>query len=216
MKKGFFLIALFSIMMFAPAVFSAENQDITLAKHPASVKVDLVAALEHRKSIREYSAKKLSPEDLSAILWAANGVNRPDGKRTAPSAYGKEYIDIYVVTDTGSYLYDAPKHELKFILGANVKNKMSGQGFVAKASHILVLVSDTGKIPGLFLGKEGKLTWANATAGAIAQNVYLMSAAKGIGTCFVAGIQADDIKKALGLSKDMVPIYVMPLGYEKK
>ena len=93
---------------------------------------------------------------------------------------------------------------------------MSGQGHVTKASHILVLVTDMEKIPGLYVGKESKLNWAHSTAGSIAQNVYLMSAARGIGTCLVAGIKDEDIKKALGLSKNMIPLYVMPLGYEKK
>jgi len=216
MKNFLFLIAIAYSMIFMPSALSAEDKDIILPKHPASVKVDLVTALEQRKTVREYTSKKISLEDLSSILWAANGINRPDGKRTAPSAHGKQYIDIYVVTDTGSYLYDAPGNQLKLILNANVKSKMSGQGHVTKASHILVLVTDMEKIPGLYAGKESKLNWAHSTAGSIAQNVYLMSAVKGIGTCLVAGIKDEDIKKALGLSKNMIPLYVMPLGYEKK
>lgn len=216
MRIIIFLIAIAYAIISIPSAYSAESKDIALPKRPAVVKVDLVAALEQRKTVREYTSKKISLEDLSSILWAANGINRPDGKRTAPSAYGKQYIDIYVVTDTGSYLYDATGHQLKLILNANVKSKMSGQGHVASASHILVLVADTENIPGLYSGKECKLNWAHSTAGGIAQNVHLMSAAKGIGTCIVAGIKDDDIKKSLGLSKSKVPLYVMPLGYEKK
>ena len=154
MKNFLFMIAIAYAMTFIPSALSAENKDIILPKHPANVKVDLVTALEQRKTVREYTSQKISPEDLSTILWAANGINRPDGKRTAPSAHGKQYIDIYVVTDTGGYLYDAPGHQLKLILNANVKSKMSGQGHVTKASHILVLVTDMEKIP--TISGEGK------------------------------------------------------------
>ncbi|HVO84748.1 MAG TPA: nitroreductase family protein, partial [Syntrophobacteria bacterium] len=145
--------------------------------------------------------------------WAANGVNRPDGKRTAPSAYGKQYIDIYVVTDTGGYLYDAPNQKLKPVTALNVKDRLAGQAHVAKASHILVLVADMGKVPGS--AAETKLNWAHSTAGTIAENVHLMGAAKGVGTGIVAGIRPEEIRQALNLSKDSVPLYVMPLGYEK-
>lgn len=213
MKQNIFFLTCLSVVFLVASV-SASGKDIDLPKYPPTAKTDLVSALEKRQSVREYTSVSLSPEDLSAILWAANGVNRPNGKRTAPSAYGEDYIDIYVVTDAGSYLYDAPRHQLKSILSANVKGNMSGQGFVAKASHILIFVADMEKIPGMFSSKENKLNWAHATAGTIAQNVYLMSAAHGIGTCLVAGIKEAEIRKSLGLSKDMVPLYVMPLGYK--
>jgi SagB-type dehydrogenase family enzyme len=213
----FFLTAIFVIMLIS-RTFSAEKKDIDLPKYPSSVKADLVTTLEKRKSVREFAPHKLSLEDVSAILWAANGVNRSSGKRTAPSAYGQQYIDIYIVTDTGGFLYDAPAHRLKHIISANVKNNMSGQDFVGKASHIVVLVANMDKIPGVSSGKESesKLNWAHATSGTIAQNVYLMSAARGVGTCIVAGINEEGIRKSLGLSKQMKPLYVMPLGYEKK
>jgi len=77
---------------------------------------------------------------------------------------------------------------------------------------VLVLVADSGKIPGLFAGSEDRLRWAHATAGAIAQNVYLMGTARGVGTCLVAGIDEGAIRKGLNLSNTAIPLYVMPLG----
>jgi len=97
-----------------------------------------------------------------------------------------------------------------------LKERLSGQRFVGRASHVLVLVADSGKIPGLFSGSEDRLRWAHATAGAIAQNVYLMGAARGVGTCLVAGIDEGAIRKGLNLSNTAIPLYVMPLGYEEK
>ena len=67
-------------------------------------------ALSERQSTREYASKTLSLADLSDLLWAANGINRPEsGKRTAPSALNKQDVDVYVILPEGSYVYDAKK-----------------------------------------------------------------------------------------------------------
>ena len=192
---------------------SGTAKDITLPSRPSKSNVDIVTALERRRTVREYSPAKLSLEDVSAILWAANGVNRADGKRTAPSAHGRQYIDIYVATDTGAYLYDAPGHTLLEITDQNVKERLARQAHIATASHVLVLAANPNKVPGP--AGDTRLYWAHSTAGTIAENVYLMAAALGVGTGIVAGIKADDIRTALNLAKDVVPLYVMPLGYLK-
>jgi nitroreductase len=210
------LVLSLPIILLAFPVFGAGPQDIPLPKRPASVQSDLVSALEKRKSVRDYRSEKLSTQDLSAILWAANGVNRDYGRRTAPAAFGNEYIDVYVVSDEGAWRYDALAHRLKATAPAGLKENLTGQRFVGRASHVLVLVADPGKFPGFFASSEERLRWAHATAGAIAQNVYLMSAARGVGTCLVAGIDEGAIRKGLSLSNAAIPLYVMPLGYEER
>lgn len=195
-------------------VFAA--QVIELPKHPEKVGVDLVTALELRKTTREFAPGKLATEDLSAILWAANGVNRPDGKRTAPTAHGKQYIDIYLAGGDGIYLYDAPNHVLKLVKNGNEKTRLAHQKHVGEASYVLVLIADMTKMDKSFGNNETKLNFANATAGTIAQNVALMCAAKSIGTGVVASIEENYIRRALNLTKQQVPLYVMPLGYMKK
>jgi SagB-type dehydrogenase family enzyme len=210
------LVLSLPILFLAFPVSGEGLKDVVLPKRPAAVQADLVKALENRKSVRDYTAARLSLQDLSAILWAANGVNRDYGRRTAPSAFGNEYIDIYVVSDEGAWRYDASVHRLKAAAPAGLKARLASQRFVGRASHVLVLVADPGKFPGFFASSEERLRWAHATAGAIAQNVYLMSAASGVGTCLVAGIDGEAIRKGLGLSAEAMPLYVMPLGYEEK
>jgi nitroreductase len=187
--------------------------DLALPPRPAKSGVDLVTALEQRRTTREFAATALSPEDLSAILWAANGVNRPDGRRTAPTAMNRQYIELYVVGETGAWRYDAPAHALVPVTAANVKDRMARQAHVAAASHVLVIVADTTRVPG---SDETRLFWAHSTAGAIAENVHLMAAARGIGTGMVAGIKAEEIRRALSLPSESVPLYVMPLGHLKR
>lgn len=210
------LVLSLPIILLAFPVFGAGLNDISFPKRPASVQSDLVSALEKRKSVRDYRSEKLSTQDLSAVLWAANGVNRDYGRRTAPAAFGNEYIDVYVVSDEGAWRYDALAHRLKATAPAGLKENLTSQRFVGRASHVLVLVADPGKFPGFFASSEERLRWAHATAGAIAQNVYLMAAARGIGTCLVAGIDEGAIRKGLSLSNAAIPLYVMPLGYEER
>jgi nitroreductase len=73
----------------------------------------LMQALKERRSGREFSSKKLPIEILSNLLWAARGINRPDGHRTAPSARNMQEIDVYVALSDGLFLYEAKNHQLK-------------------------------------------------------------------------------------------------------
>jgi len=215
-KKCLLLFLVFVTIVLSHTVVMADQRDITLPRRPSTVGMDLFSALEKRKTTREYTAARLTPRDLSAVLWAANGVNRPYEYRTAPSAFGNTYMDIYVAADEGVYLYDASKHRLKLVTATNAKGLLSGQRHVAGASHVLVLVADMEKLPSVMVSEETRVHWAHATAGAIAQNVYLACAARRIGTCFVGGVKEKEIRSALSLPEKVIPLYLMPLGYEKK
>jgi len=65
----------------------------------------VMKALADRHSEREFANKKLSLQDLSDLMWAAIGINREDGKRTAASALNKQDVDVYVLMEEGAYLY---------------------------------------------------------------------------------------------------------------
>jgi len=205
------------LLLFPVFTVSAQNNnDIPLSKHPETLNVDVMKAFEQRQTIRNYTNQKLSKKDLSLILWAANGINRPSGKRTAPTAHGIQYINIYVTGDDGNYFYDAINNRLVFKNDQKAKNKIANQNHVREASHVIILTADLKRVPGLMSNRANKLKWAYITAGTIAQNIYLMSAAKGIGTCLVGGINARNIQQILGLSDTEIPILVMPLGYPGK
>ena len=196
------------------SVVAGAAADLALPPRPAKSGVDLVTALEQRRTSREFAATALSLEDLSAILWAANGVNRPDGRRTAPTARNRQYIELYLVGDAGAWRYDAAGHALVTVTEANVKDRMAQQAHVAAASHVLVLAADLARVPSP--DEATRLGWAHSTAGAIAENVHLMAAARGIGTGMVARIKTEEIRRALRLPGESVPLYVMPLGHLKR
>jgi len=102
-------------------------------------------ALRERKSSREFSPDKLSPQMLSDLLWAACGINRPEGQRTAPSANQQQEIDIYVADSEALYLYDAKANVLKPILAGDIRASTGTQPFVKDAAINLIYVADLAK-----------------------------------------------------------------------
>ncbi len=214
LRKYFILLVVFlSLIIFnAPALSQSTN--IPLDKPKSSINVDLMTAYQLRKSTKSFLTKEISMGDLSTILWAANGINRENGKRTAPSAFGKHYTNIYVVSDNGVYLYDVPKHQLGLITGENIKTEIANQKYVGEASHILVLTTNLSKFHPL-VKEEAKIPVSYATTGFIGQNIYLLTNASNLGTSYVVGIKKEVIKEKLKLKDDEIPLCVMPIGYPK-
>ncbi len=202
----------FGCLFLLTALPALAGADIALEKPKASLGVDIMEALQMRKSTKSYSTREIPINELSNILWAANGVNREDGKRTAPSSYGQHYTDLYIVSNQGVHFYDPVKHSLSEVTKENLKSQIAMQDYVQDASHIIVMVSDSTRIHPL---SKNKVAAAWATAGCIAQNVYLTACAMNLGTCLVLSLKADVIKEKLELKKDQTPLFIMPLGYPK-
>ena len=104
---------IFASLLLVVTMYAQDLKAIKLSSPDKNRGSSIMKALSDRHSDREYAAKELSLQDLSDLLWAANGINRPDGKRTAPSALNKQDIDIYVIMKEGAYLYDAKANSLQ-------------------------------------------------------------------------------------------------------
>jgi SagB-type dehydrogenase family enzyme len=173
----------------------------------------LMSALSSRMSTRAFSGDKLQMQTMSNLLWAAFGVNRPDGRRTAPSAKNWQEIDIYVTTADGVYLYDATKNTLERLGTKDIRALTGTQPFVKDAPVNLVFVADYSKI-----NAEGfdKQLLVGADAGFISQNVYLFCAAEGLATVVRASIDRDALGKELKLKPQQNIILAQSVGYPKK
>ena len=174
----------------------------------------VMKALSDRHSDREYATKELSMQDLSDLLWAANGINRPDGKRTAPSALNKQDIDIYVIMKDGAYLYDAKTNCLQPVAKGDHRSIIAGgQDFVKSAPVSLVLISD--------LSRFGNITdhtklMAAVDAGIVCQNINIFCAATGLATVPRATMDQAALKQVLKLTENQLPIMNNPVGYPKQ
>ena len=86
----------------------------------------LMQTLSGRATNRSFTAKPLSDKLLGDLLWAAYGVNRPNGKRTIPTAQNRQDLEIYVLRSDGAWLYDAPKHSLEQVSSSDLRNFLAG------------------------------------------------------------------------------------------
>ena len=159
----------------------------------------------------DFPTGAISPKELSTILWAASGLNRPERGWTVPMAMGREpYCKVYVLGPDGAFLYDWKKHGLTTVAKENVKSKISGQGLVAQAPYVLVFVAD-GKALGAF-NSPRSAEWGQVLTGAMTQDVYLAAGSLGIGARYMASLNENIARDALKLDKADTPICIMPLG----
>lgn len=171
----------------------------------------LMEALARRHSSRDFARDPLPLPLLSDLLWAAYGMNRPDGGRTAPSALNAQEIDVFVALPSGAYRYDAAAHELHLVAASDLRRVTGYQDFVDEAPLDLVYVADHSRMSMVPAGQRE--SYASAAAGAITQNVYLFAASNGLATVIRAWINRAAIADALGLTHDQQVLLSQTVGY---
>jgi SagB-type dehydrogenase family enzyme len=174
----------------------------------------LMQALAQRRSGREFAPTELPLPLLSNLLWAAWGVNRADGHRTAPSAINAQEIDLYVALPHGAYLYDAAAHSLERVAAQDLRRVTGYQDFVDEAPLDLVYVADHARMR--MVPAAHRESYASVAAGAIAQNVYLFAAGNGLVTVIRAWIDRSAIADALGLTHDQQVLLSQTVGFAPK
>jgi nitroreductase len=174
----------------------------------------LMQALKERRSSREFSTEKLPLPVLSNLLWAAFGINRDSGYRTAPSASNRQEIDIYVATGDGLYLYDAKEHQLQQVSAEDIRALTGTQAYVKEVPVNLVYVADLAK--GRRTKPEDVEFYSGTNAGFIGENVYLFCASEGLATVVRASIDRPALAKAMGLRTDQKIALAQSVGYPKK
>jgi nitroreductase len=172
-------------------------------------------ALSARQTAREFSPRTLPPEALSALLWSAYGINRPaTGGRTAPSAHSWQTIDVYVVLETGVYLYDPKPHRLLPVASGDHRPLAGTQDFVNTAPLNLVLVANMSRTKKSAEDNDADLlSWVSIEAGAISQNVALYCAANGLNSVLRVGVQRPAFSKLAGLPASANIILAHTVGY---
>lgn len=192
---------LIATLLFAGACLAAGAQtgamkEIKLNDPDKTRGKSVMQALAERKSTREFSTKELSLQDLSDLLWAAVGVNRPDGRRTAPSAKNMQDITVYACTKEGSYRYDAQQHRLEPVSEGDVRP-------LPEAPVCLIIVADDVKDYNLM------------DAGIVSQNISVFCAGVDLATVPRGTMDKGVLSKALKLTGTQAPILNHPVGYFK-
>ena len=206
-----FIICLILMISTLSQILAQELLPIKLNNPNTKRGLPVMEALSQRASVKEWSDKKLNLQDLSDLLWAANGINRPEeSKRTAASALNAQDVDVYVLMEEGSYMYDAKMQRLTPVTKGDLR-EASG---VATAPVVIVLVSDISRFKSGEV--ESKLNWAALDIGIVSQNIALFCAGTGLKTRPRVSMDVPKIKAVLKLSDSQYPMLNHPVGYEKK
>lgn len=202
-----------AVLVLYPVVVKAqETEPIKLLEPQLEKGMPLMQALKNRRTTREFSSKMLPLQELSNVLWAAFGVNRPEtGHRTAPSAMNNQEVDIYVSTADGVFVYDAAAHALNPVVARDVRALTGLQEFVREAPVNLVYVADYAKM-GDF-EDEMKLAWSHAATGFVSQNVYLYCASEGLVTGVRASIDKPALSEAMRLRDEQQITLAQSVAY---
>jgi hypothetical protein len=178
--------------------------------------ISVMQALKKRKTQRDISDKKLTLQQLSDLLWAADGINRPDGKRTAPAAMAIYSVDIYAVLPEGVYLYDVAKHELKPVAKGDFRKLAGMQDFVFIAPVNLVYILNlkgwrNAQRP---VSDEKRDLWVRFEVGLVAQNVNLYCASEGLGATVRGLIDQKKFGEVIKVRPEQV-VLAQTIGYPK-
>jgi nitroreductase len=204
-----------AILSMTPNISLAqEPKPIQLSKPQIGSGNSLMQLLWKRMSSREFSPEPLPVEVLSNMLWAAFGINRSDGKRTAPTASNRQEIDIYVATANGLYLYDAKTNLLNPILAEDIRAMTGRQPYVKDAPVNLIYVADYSKMG--TVANEDKAFLSAAETGFISENVYLYCASEGLATVVRANIDRPALASLMKLRPDQKIILAQSVGYPQK
>jgi nitroreductase len=198
------------------AAFIASNllaQAIDLPAPQKTGGMPLMDALAKRSTARTFDSKELSPQQLSSLLWAAFGINRPDGKRTAPSAMNFQETDIYVLLKQGAYVYVAKSNKLDLVVAEDIRALGGTQAFVTNAPATLIFVADLSKMGDG--SNEDKKNTANVDVGYISQNVYLFCASEGLATGARGSVDRATLGPKLKLRPDQMIILAQSAGHPK-
>ncbi len=198
----------------AAAAGAAVAQAPTAMKLPPPRKeggMPLFAALTLRRSTRAYAGRPLPQQMLSDLLWAANGVNRPDGGRTAPYWRHLMVIDLYVAAADGVWRYDPVAHALLAHMSDDIRAATGQQDFVGHAALDLVYVAHGERMADV--SPEERVLYASVDCGFIGQNVYLFCASQGLATVFRGSIDKPKLAEIMKLPGDEFVTFAQTVGF---
>ena len=201
---------MFTLMLAAVAVNMNAQEVKQLPQPDMQLGVTLTEALQKRRSDREYNADRdITDQQLSQILWAACGVNRPDKKLlTIPTAVNAQDIQVYVCRKDGVALYQPYDNTLKKVSGEDIRPLLAErQQNMKNAPVFLLIVSDQEKF------RHNAEVYGAMDAGYASQDICLMCAALGLKTVPRAMMNKEAVAKALGLGEKQILELNHPIGY---
>lgn len=180
-------------------------------------KMSLEEVLNKRESVRSFSPQALTKQELSQLLWAAQGVTRNWGARTAPSAGALFPLEIYVVLKEGVFHYSPRNHHLVRTIEQDFRDILAqaalNQNCIREAPAIFIITAVYERTASKYGGRAER--YVKMEAGHVAQNILLQATVLGLGAVPVGAFQDKQVQQALGLPSDHEPLYLIPVGTRK-
>ncbi len=191
---------------------------ITLPEPQINGQTSLEETLQRRRSVREFSPEPLTMEQISQLLWSAQGITDPAGYRTAPSAGAMYPLEIYLVTEQGLLHYLPQDHSLQRILDGDLRRDLYGaslkQESILEAPVTMVFTAVFARTEGRY-GSARSPRYIHLEVGHAAQNVLLQAVALGLGAVPVGAYEDARVSRVLGLPADHIPLYLIPIGHPR-
>lgn len=194
------------------------NDVLSLPAPQTELTFPLMKALETRRTTRKWADAPVPQQEVSNLLWAAGGITkrktgRVKSKRTVPSACNAQEIRIYVLMETGVYVYDEERHALTRTRSGDIRQHIGTQKMMRSAPLGLVFVADLSRMTSPFLrGAEAQRFCAWVDTGYISQNVYLYCAAAGLATTVISLVNRDALHALMQLQEHEKIVLTQAVG----
>ena len=218
---GIILLLIFSLIMCKESTTEIEsNEMIELPEPRYNSEISIEKALSERRSVRTYTDEPITLEQLSQLLWAAQGITNKEGFRTAPSAGALYPLEIYIIVgnvidlDKGIYKYNILEHKLLKIASGDKREDLSnaalGQDSIKNAAIDIIfsaVYERTTKKYG-----ERAIKYIHIEVGHAAQNIFLQSVSLNLAGVPIGAFYDDKVKKLINMPEEEEPLYIIPLG----
>ena len=217
------IIIIISVISGIMLLYSSNAQDTNIdLPAPEKVKgISVEKALSQRRSVRNYTDQALDVQQISQLLWSAQGITSDWGGRTAPSAGATYPIEIYIVVNKsetltkGVYHYNNKDHSMQLIKkgfwGKKVSQASLGQASIEQAPVDIIITAVMQRTAERY-GKRAE-RYVYMEAGHVGQNIYLQAESLGLGTVVIGAFNDDQVQKVLGIEEEVMSI--MPIGRKK-
>ena len=181
----------------------------------------LEETLDSRQSVRTFSIEPLTLRELSQVLWAAQGLTRPGGFRTTPSAGALYPLEVLVVAGNveglapGVYRFNPRGNTLALVRTGDLREEFCRAGLDQTAIRDAPATLVISAVPSRTTGRYGErgVRYVHMEAGHASQNIYLQAVSWGLGTVAIGAFHDDKVHELAGLAIDEEPLCLMPIGH---
>jgi len=209
------IIGVTSVALGKEVIMKKNATMMELPKPVLKGSVSIEETIQKRRSVRSFSDRVLTAEQISQLLWAVQGITNKRGLRSAPSAGALYPLEIYLVSRNGLYHYIPQGHKLEIRTPTDLRLKLSQaswrQNFIANAPVNIVICAVYERVVSRY-GKRGS-KYVDIEVGHAAENLHLQAVALGLSSVPIGAFDDDAVSAVLRLPDEEDPIYIIPVGY---